>query len=127
MKDITARDLKESLTLLLAQTVGDEDGGTRDIWRRGPRVWASLWPLLNPDNFHNEDEGGPMASHLGYLKTTPPPRYRAFMRSGIHLPQKVAFLWNLRQGTKRLMIVNTPVLIQNNRFLRMTVVEAPHA
>lgn len=127
MKDITARDLKESLTLMFAQTVRDEEGGTRDIWRRGPRVWASLWPLFGKDQYHIEDEGGPMASHIGYLKTTPPARYRVFMRAGIHLPQKVAFLWNLRQGTKRLMVVNTPVLIQNNRFLSMTVVETPHA
>ena len=127
MKEITARDLKESLTLLLAQTVGDEEGGTKDIWKKGPRLWASLWPLINTDGFHNEDEGGPMAAHHGYLKNLPAARYRLFMRAGIHLPQKVAFLWNLRQKTKRLLVVSTPVLIQKNRFLRMTVVETPHA
>ena len=127
MKDITARDLKESLTLLFAQAVQDEEGGTKDIWRKGPHLWASLWPLTTPDAFHTEDEGGPMASHLGYLKALNPARYRVFIRAGIHLPQKFGFLWNLRQEPKRLVGVNTPVFIQNNRFLRMTVVETNHA
>jgi len=127
MKDITTRDLKESLLLLSGKDINDGEGGFKVIWDRGPRIWASLWPLESPDTFHNEDLGGPMASHIGYQRTHPAPRYRLIMRSGIHLRPKTAFLWKLYQVTKRLTVVTTPVHIQNNQFLRMIVVETENA
>ena len=64
-----------------------------------------------------------MASHCGYVHVLPPPHYRVIMRRGIDIPAKSRFLWHLRHQSKHLLLVNTPVLIQYNQFLCMTVVE----
>jgi hypothetical protein len=126
MITITAKDLKESLNILYPENVSDQEGGFTQTWKRGPRIWASLWPQLPENKYKSEDEGGPFASNIGYLKSLPSPRYKLFMRAGIQLPNKFSFLWNLRKGTKQLQVVSTPVLIQNNRFYRMNVVENTH-
>lgn len=123
MQEMTAKDLKESLTLLLYRQQKDEEGGWKDTWKKGPHVWASMWPTLGKNGFHEKDEGGPMASQWGYMQTLPPPSYRVVMRAGIDVPLKSRFLWTLRHLTKHLLLVNQPVLIQYNRFLCMTVVE----
>src|SRR5277367_3171526 len=123
MKEITTRDLKESLTLLLPQKQNDGAGGWRDLWTTGPKLWASLWPLIGGNGFHAQDPGGPMASHCGYVPVLPPPHYRIVIRAGIEIPAKSRFLWHLRQQSKSLLLVNSPVLIQYNRFLCMTGVE----
>lgn len=47
MKEISTRDLKESLTLLFLHTEEDWEGGWREEWQEGPRVWAAVWPLLS--------------------------------------------------------------------------------
>jgi len=62
MKEITTKDLKEFLTLLLPQKQEDGEGGWREAWGKGPHLWASIQPLMGGDGFHKEDEGGPMAS-----------------------------------------------------------------
>ena len=123
MKAITTKDLRESLTLLLPQKQEDGEGGWQEHWVKGPRLWASLWPIIVGNGFHNADKGGPMAAQQGYLQTLAPAYYRIIIRAGITLPAKTRFLWHLRQKTKRLLVVNTPVLIQYNHFLCMTVVE----
>lgn len=126
MKEITTKDLKESLTLLLCHKQNDGAGGWREEWRKGPLVWASLWPIIGGDGFRAQDQGGSMASHCGYIQALPPPRYRVVIRRGIDIPSKSRFLWHLREQSKYLLLVNTPVFIQYNQFLCMTVVEEKH-
>ena len=123
MKDITTKDLRESLTLLICQKQNDGEGGWREEWRKGPKLWASLWPILGGDGFHKQDQGGPMASQCGYVHALPPPRYRVVIRAGIEIRANSRFLWDLRFQSKRLCLINMPVLIQFNRFLCLTVVE----
>lgn len=123
MKDFTTKDLKESLTLMICDKRDDGAGGWRETWSVGPPLWASLWPIIGGGGFHTQDEGGPMASNCGYLHAFPPPRYRMVVRAGINIPPKSRFRWNLRQGAKTLLLVNSPVFIQYHRFLSMTVVE----
>jgi hypothetical protein len=123
MKDITTKDLKESLTLCLYHQQKDGQGGWKEFWKRGPRLWAHLWPLVLKSGFHEKDEGGPMASQCGYIHTLPPPSYRLIIRAGIEIPPKSRFLWHLRSGSKHLSLVNQPVSVQYHRFLSMTVVE----
>lgn len=123
MKNITTRDLRESLTLLITQKTSDGEGGWREIWNKGPKLWASIWPLSGGNGFEKEDPGGPMASHIGYIKALHPAYYRLIIRAGINMPLKARFLWHLRYETKRLLLATTPILIQCNRFLSMTAVE----
>lgn len=123
MKEITTKDLKESLTLLLYQQQKDGEGGWKEKWEKGPQLWASLWPMIGKSGFHERDEGGPMASQWGYVHALPPPTYRVVIRAGIDVPLKSRFLWHLRHQSKHLMIVNRPVFIQYHQFLCMTVVE----
>lgn len=106
MKDITTRDLKESLTLLLSERHDDGEGGWREEWQRGPRLWASLWPLIGKEDT---------------------PYYRIVIRAGISLPSKIAFLWHLHHQSKRLSVFSAPVLIQCNRFISMTAKEVANA
>ncbi len=108
MKEITTRDLKEALILLLPQRYDDEEGGWREEWSAGPHLWASLWPLM-----------GLNQESIAY--------YRIVIRSGIQLPSKIAFLWHLPQQSKRLSVLSPPLLIQYNRFLSMTAQETLHA
>lgn len=123
MKNITTRDLKESLTLLLCQKQNDGAGGWRETWTNGPKLWASLWPIMGGHGFQTQDPGGPMASHCGYIHILPPPHYHLVIRRGVDIPLKSRFLWHLRHHAKRLLLVNQPVLIQYNEFMCMTVVE----
>ena len=127
MKEITTKDLKQSLTLLLPEKNEDGEGGWHEVWKKGPRLWASLWPLIGKDGFHAEAKGGPMASQKGYIKALPPPCYRVIIRARTDLPLKIAFLWHLRQKSKRLLVVSSPILIQYNQFLSMTAVEESNA
>lgn len=127
MKEITASDLKEYLTLLISQKHEDGEGGWREIWKKGPHLWASIWPLIGGDGFHQEDKGGPMASQRGYIKSLPPARYRIVVRAGIDLPSNTTFLWHFPHTARRLHLVSAPVLIQYNRFLCMTAVEGKDA
>ncbi|HUX80522.1 MAG TPA: hypothetical protein VMW10_12385 [Alphaproteobacteria bacterium] len=108
MKPITTQDLRESLILLLPQRRDDREGGWREEWTKGPHLWASLWPLFSAQQ-----------------KETP--HYQIVIRTGVTLPSKIAFLWNLHQQSKRLCVVNAPVLIQYNRFLSMTAKEETDA
>ncbi|OJW50568.1 MAG: hypothetical protein BGO67_05700 [Alphaproteobacteria bacterium 41-28] len=108
MKNITTRDLNESLTLLLPQRHDDGEGGWREEWESGLHLWASLWPLIGA---HAEDT----------------PHYRIIIRAGVTLPSKIAFLWHLHQQPKRLSVLSSPVLIQYNRFLSMTAKEEINA
>lgn len=123
MKEITTRDLRESLILLISKKISDTEGGWEERWNKGPKLWASIWPLLNGNGIESADPGGPMASHQGYIKPFPPASYRVVIRADINLPLKSMFLWQLRKQTKRLLLVSAPTLIQCNRFLRMTVTE----
>ncbi|MBA3814627.1 MAG: hypothetical protein H0X26_09165 [Alphaproteobacteria bacterium] len=123
MKKVTTKDLKESLTLMLCRKQDDGAGGWRENWRNGPKLWASLWPIIGGDGYHEQDPGGPMASQCGYVHTLPPPRYRVVIRAGINLPPNSRFLWHLRQESKYLLLVNSPVFIQYHRFLSMVMVE----
>lgn len=123
MKTITTKDLRESLTLLLYQKQQDDIGGWKEIWNKGPQLWASLWPIVGSSGFHTQDLGGPMASQCGYVHTLPPPHYRMVIRRGFEIPPKTRFLWHLRAQSKYLLLVNQPVLVQFNQFLCMTVVE----
>jgi hypothetical protein len=97
MKVITTRDLRESLTHLYLYNHDDGEGGWCEEWRQGQRVWGALWPL------HMHDAPG----------------YRIVIRANLSLPSKVAFLWNRREKSKRLLVVSPPLLIQCNRFLSM--------
>lgn len=123
MKDITTKDLKESLTLLLSQRTSDGEGGWRETWKKGPVFWASLWPVMGRHGFHGEDVGGALAAHQGYMKSLPPAYYRIVIRRRIDIPLHARFLWHLRQASKRLLLVSSPVLIQCNQFLSMIGVE----
>lgn len=123
MKALTTNDLKESLTIMLCHKREDGAGGWRETWSPGPKLWASLWPIMGGDGFHTEDPGGPMASQCGYVHALPPARYRMVIRAGINLPPKARFLWHLRHQSKALLLVNNPVFIQYHRFLSMIVVE----
>jgi hypothetical protein len=107
MKEITTRDLKESLILLLLRTEDDWEGGWREEWREGPRVWAAVWPLLNTQ--------------------TLAPAYRLTLRATMTLPPQSKFLWPLLNTTKRLRVINSPSLIQYNRFLTMIAEEENNA
>jgi len=123
MKTFATKDLTESLILMLCRKQEDGAGGWREKWRTGPTLWASLCPIMGGDGFHEQDPGGPMASQCGYVHAVPPPRYRVVIRAGINLPPKSRFLWHLREQTKHLLLVNSPVFIQCHRFLSMIVVE----
>jgi head-tail adaptor len=111
MKLITTRDLNQSLTLLIPHMKDDGEGGWRETWKKGPRLWALLWPLTSQEE---------------PVKDVPPARFRVVIRAGIHLPPKVGFDWHLYQSTKRLSVVSAPILIQNNLFLRMIAAEVNH-
>jgi hypothetical protein len=106
MKPITTKDLRECLTLLIPQRDEDGEGGWREEWRRGPRVWACLWPLIDKQE---------------------KALYRIIVRSGINLPSKIGFLWPLRHSLRRLSVISPPVLIQCNRFLCMAAKEETNA
>lgn len=106
MHEITSRDLRESLTLLLLERQDDKEGGWKEKWKPGPRLWASIWPLLG------EKES---------------PAYRVIICASLQLPQKVVFLWHLAHTSKRLSVANAPTLIQYNRFLSMYAKEDHHA
>jgi head-tail adaptor len=108
MKPMTTRDLNQSLTLLLPHMKDDGEGGWHEEWKKGPRLWASLWPLTSEEEC---------------VKDIPPARFRIVIRAGINLPPRVGFDWHLYQGMKRLSVASSPVLIQNNQFLRMLAVE----
>jgi hypothetical protein len=123
MKDITTRDLKESLTLFLPSRERDGTGGWRENWRKGPQLWASLWPLMGKDGFHDGALGNPKSPSEGFLSSLPLARYRVTIRAGIALPPKAKFLWHLRHSRKQLLLASTPLLIQFNRYLSMMVVE----
>ncbi|MDZ4322751.1 MAG: hypothetical protein U1A05_01510 [Alphaproteobacteria bacterium] len=107
MKEISTRDLKESLTLLFLRTKDDWEGGWHEEWQEGPRVWAAVWPLLN------------MQAQC--------PAYRLTLRATITLPPQSKFLWPLLNTTKRLRVINSPSLIQYNRFLTMIAEEEENA
>jgi hypothetical protein len=107
MKEITTRDLKESLTLLYLRTADDFEGGWHKEWREGPRVWAAIWPLLSTQ--------------------TQGPAYRLTLRATMTLPPQSKFLWPLLNTTKRLRVINSPSLIQYNRFLTMIAEDEENA
>lgn len=107
MKEITTRDLKESLILLFLHTEEDWEGGWREEWREGPRVWAAVWPLLSTQ--------------------TQGPAYRLTLRATMTLPRQSKFLWPLLNTTKRLRVISSPSLIQYNRFLTMIAEEEDNA
>jgi hypothetical protein len=113
MKPITIQDLREPLTLLIHQQTDDGEGGWKEEWKKGPTLWAALWPLIN------SQEVSP--------KTPVIPHYRIVIRADVNLAPKIGFLWPLRHCTKRLLVTHTPVFIQNNRFFCMTAVEDIHA
>lgn len=106
MKPITTKDLRECLTLLVSQRHEDGEGGWQEEWRRGPILWACVWPLMDKQE---------------------KAFYRIVIRSGIDLPLKIRFLWPLPTTLKRLSVINTPVLIQHNQFLCMAAKEDMHA
>ncbi len=106
MKTITTKDLTECLILLAPERQGDGEGGWVENWRRGPRVWACLWPLIDKQERS---------------------LYRVVVRTGIILPPKVGFLWPLRYALKRLSVISTPAPIQSHQFLCMTAVEEKNA
>ena len=107
MKEISTLDLKESLILLLLRTEDDQEGGWREEWREGPRVWAAIWPLLNTQ--------------------TQSPAYRLILRANIPIPPQSKFLWPLLSVTKRLRVINSPSPIQYNRFQTMIAEEEENA
>ena len=107
MRDITTRDLKESLILLLLKTKDDGEGGWQEVWQEGPRLWAALWPLMDPQ------------------KMTP--AYRLVLRAPLIFPRTIRFLWPLQRSIKRLVVTKDPVLIQYNRFYAMIAEEEEHA
>ena len=107
MKEITTRDLKESLTLLYLRTKDDWEGGWREKWREGPQVWAAVWPLLSMQ--------------------TQGPAYRLTLRAPLRIPPQSKFLWSLLNVTKRLRVISSPSLIQYNRFLTMIAEEEENA
>lgn len=107
MKEITTRDLKESLILLSPHIEDDWEGGRREEWREGPRVWAAVWPLISTK--------------------TQNPAYRLTFRANITLPSQSKFLWPLLNVTKRLRVTNSPSLIQYNRFITMIAAEEENA
>ena len=111
MKQITTRDLKESITLLLSQRYDDEEGGWREEWEKGPHLWGALCPLTGNKESSKEDTA----------------YYQIVIRAEINLPSKTAFLWHLHPQSKHLSVVSTPVLIQNNQFLFMTAREEENA
>jgi hypothetical protein len=102
----TSQDLTENLTLLLLKQEKDGEGGWTETWEQGPRLWASVWPLLDRQET---------------------PHYRIILRAEVAVPPRSLFLWNLRHRTKRLVPLGPPRLIQNNRFLYITVRENFHA
>jgi hypothetical protein len=102
MHTITTKDLKECLTLLIHQREEDGEGGWQEEWRQGPRMWACLWPLIDKQETA---------------------LYRIIIRSGIHLPSRIGFLWPLRHSLKRLSVITPPLLIQHNQFLCMAARE----
>ncbi len=105
MKPISTKTLTEALTLLISIRKEDGEGGWTEDWRRGPTLWAALWPLVTA-----QDKA----------------QYRLVIRSGVNLPGKFSFLWPLRYATKRLVVLSKPTLIQYNQFLCMTVEEESH-
>lgn len=107
MKEITSRDLRESLTLLFLKRQDDHEGGWEERWVEGPQLWASLWPIVNEGSDY--------------------PFYRIIIRANLQLPTKVSFLWHFSQMSKRLLVVSAPTLIQYNRFLSMRAKEEQNA
>lgn len=107
MKEITTRDLKESLTLLVLKTKDDGEGGWKEEWCKGPRLWAALWPLINPQKGSAS--------------------YRIILRAPLMLPHTIKFVWHLQRMTKRLTVIKEPVLIQYNRFYAMIAEEEKNA
>lgn len=107
MKEITTKDLKESLTLLYLHTEEDWEGGWREEWREGTQVWAAVWPLIS-------------------MKTQGP-GYRLTLRVPLRIPPQSKFLWPLLNTTKRLRVISSPSLIQYNRFLTMIAEEEENA
>lgn len=102
MKPMSTTNLTEPLTLLTPIRKEDGEGGWTEDWRRGPTLWAALWPLVTTqDKAH----------------------YRLVIRAGISLPAKFGFLWPLRYAIKRLTVTSKPTLIQYNQFLCMTAEE----
>ncbi|EKE10378.1 MAG: hypothetical protein ACD_16C00043G0005 [uncultured bacterium] len=107
MKEITTRDLKESLVLLLLKKKDDGEGGWQEDWCEGPRLWAALWPFV--DN----QKGTPL--------------YRIILRAPLILPHTIKFLWRLQHTTKRLVVIKDPILVQYNRFYAMIAEEEKNA
>lgn len=105
MRKITTKDLSECLTLLISHRDEDGEGGWREEWRRGPTVWACVWPLID---------------------TQEKVSYRIVIRAGLDLPPKMGFLWSFHPA-QRLSVISPPVLIQQNKFLCMTAKEEIHA
>jgi len=126
MKELTTRDLKEPLTLLLLQRQEDGEGGWKDVWKKGPHLWGSIWPILEKQRATVNDQG-PMASSQGYSHLLPSARYRVVIRAGLALPYPLVFLWHLRHQTKRLRALSSPLLIQYNKFLSLIMVEDGNA
>lgn len=115
--------MKETVTLFLPLREKDGTGGWRDNWRKGPQLWASLWPIIGKDGFYEGGPRNPMASSERFLSSLPLARYRVTIRAGITLPSKAKFIWHLRHSRKHLLLVSSPLLIQFNRYLSMIVVE----
>jgi len=109
MKKLSPWDLRESLTLLILQKISDDEGGWREDWQRGPRLWGYLWPIF---------KAGP---------TEHQPHYRLVIRAGVNLPREVGFLWHLQETSKRLIAITPPTPIQFNKFLCMLTREEHHA
>ena len=127
MKIRTPQDLGQSLTLLHPQQQEDGEGGWREEWRRGPRLWASITPLQGGHGFHPELKREPMISQHGYLKAIPPARYRLILRAEIDFPQRFAFLWHLYRKSKFLAVISSPTVLHSNRFVQMIAMEDIHA
>lgn len=106
MKEITTRDLRESLTLLLLHLHEDGEGGWTEEWRPSHRIWGSIWPLIGSD-----------------MKG----KYRITIRSEFQLPSRFAFLWHLHRESKQLLVISKPVLTHYNRFLSMIAKEEKDA
>lgn len=108
MKNISLKDLRESLTLLFSHTQDDGEGGWKESWQRMKHLHGAIWPLIpSPKNRK--------------------PQYRVLIRAEYQLPSKFAFLWHLHRKSKRLVATHKPLLIHHNRFLSITTEEDNHA
>ncbi len=106
MKELTSRDLRESLTLLLPFKKEDGEGGWIEEWQSSHHLWAFIAPLSGLDM------NG---------------RYKIYIRSEIKLPPRIMFLWHLDNKTERLQVISKPVLTHQNRFLTLIGKENSHA